>query len=125
MEPITQTIIAALTSGIHLIGNEVAKDAYHTLKKRLLNSLPKNNQVAEVIEKLEQTPESKPLQERLNTELATAKVADNSEVVALLQTLIEQMKQSENGKAALSKFNIQAEKIVNVGETITMGNINL
>lgn len=121
MEPITSAIIAALVSGINAVGSEAVKDAYSALKGWLLDNLSSNSETADALEELESNPEAALPQERLNAELVEARVADNSEVLALLKTLIEKMKESDNGKAALSKFNIQAEKIGAVGDNISIG----
>lgn len=120
MDSITSVIIAALVSGVNSAGSEAVKDAYCALKSWLLKNLPQNSGAADALKELEKSPEAELPQTRLNTELVELTVTDNTEALALLRALVEKMNESDNGKAALSKLNIQAEKIGAVGEKITI-----
>ncbi len=118
MEQITAVISAALAIGLNEVGKTAAKDAYSTFKNKLSTILGQESEALQSLEKLEARPESKECLMTLNEELAHSKANEHPDIQELLAALASKLEESESGQAALSQFNIKAEKIGAIANTI-------
>ncbi len=131
VEQITTAIIAALVSGINSIGGEAVKDAYSALKNKLVDvfSSDNNNNAVDALEKLEEKPESTARQELLKEEFEEVNLEQQPEhqedLLQLVNALLQKMDETDVGRTALSKYNIQAQKIGIAGDNATVTNLNL
>ena len=122
MEPITAAIVAALASGIGSVTNTAISDAYSALKTQLSEMLSSDSDAVDALQSLEKKPESSGRQNVLNEELLQANVERSAEIKQLLKNLLENLSQTESGKEALSKYNINADKIGVVGDNAQIKN---
>jgi hypothetical protein len=111
MDPITGSIVAALAAGVAGGATEVGKklmvDAYDALKKALEEKRGEEDEVVEAVEALEQKPASEARQAVVAEEVAEAELAQDEELVALAQALLEALEETPQGQEALSKYNVQ------------------
>jgi tetratricopeptide (TPR) repeat protein len=97
MDQISQSIIAALSTGI-TIGrveanpNPAAIKAYETLKTALSRKFGSDSELFDAVAKLEQKPESHARQEVLREEMAAAEANQDSELLAFSEILLEKLK---------------------------------
>lgn len=118
MESITAVISAALLSGLNDVGKAATKDAYSGLKNQLKKLLGQESEPIKSLEKLEKKPDSEARQAVLNEDLVALKVVEKIEIQALVEALSKQLAATDSGQAALSQFNIKAEKIGVVAHTV-------
>lgn len=118
MEPITAVISAALAIGLNEVGKSAAKDAYSAFRNKLSTILGQKSEALQSLEKLEARPESKGRLMTLDEELAHSKAIEHPDIQEILAALANKLEESEGGQAALSQFNINAEKIGAIANTI-------
>jgi hypothetical protein len=118
MEPITVVLAAALASGLTEVGKLAVKDAYSALKEKLVTLLGKDSEPLKTLEKLESRPDSEGRRLMLDEEFVESKVSESAEIRELVETLSNKLKESDSGKAALAQFNINAETIGVVANTV-------
>ena len=118
MEPITAVIAAALATGLKEVGKIATKDAYNALKQKLVTLLGKDSEPLKTLEKLESRPDTEWRRLKLDEELVESKVSESAEIRELVDALSNKLKESDSGKAALAQFNINAETIGVVANTV-------
>lgn len=116
MDPITAALVAALASGINSVTNIAIKDAYTALKNKLFTTLSGQSDALDALKNLEKKPESKGHQAVLDEELVNFNLTQDEEIKLLLTNLLDQLRQTESGKEALSKYTVTAKKIGVVGD---------
>ncbi|MEO9943848.1 hypothetical protein [Paraglaciecola sp.] len=114
MEPITTTIVAALTASLSDVTKVAVKDAYIALKTKIISLTTVN--VAVAVKELESAPDSQGRQLVLSEELTKADIAEIDEIQELLSQLMIQLNKNDNHVP--EKFNINAEKIGVVADKI-------
>jgi hypothetical protein len=122
VEPITAAIVAALASGLGSVTNTAVKDAYSALKMKLSNMLSSDSDAVVALQSLEKKPDSSARQNVLNEELLQANLEQSADIQQLLKNLLENLSQTEFGKEAMSKYNINADKIGVVGDNTRIKN---
>lgn len=112
MDPITTAIVAALTAGVTTgttdVGKKALVDAYDGLKAVIKKKFGKS-EIPEAIEKLEARPESESRKGMVSEEIGVEKADKDPDVLSALQALVDSMKESPQGRQAISKFNIQGD----------------
>ena len=112
MDPITGAIVAALAAGVASGATEVSKkvivDAFDGLKAALKKKFGDDSDLAEAVDKLEARPDSTGRQETLKEEVEIAKANDDAQLQQLAEALIEALKSTPEGKAAVSRYQIDA-----------------
>ena len=125
MDPVSTALIAALTGGLTQAVKNSINDAYGALKKALSKGRGDNSDLIKTVDKLEADPGSDELRAALSDKIAREKLADQEDIQRLAAALIEALKQTMEGRAAVSKFTVKAGKIGVVGDGNTINNINL
>jgi len=97
MDPITKSIIAALSAGILTAEattnqNPAAIKAYETLKNALARKFGNGSDLLDAVAKLEQKPQSHARQEVLREEIAGVQADRDLDLLAFSQTLLEKLK---------------------------------
>jgi hypothetical protein len=120
MDPISAAIVTALAAGVAggvgEAGKKLMVDAYDALKAALRQKCGVDSEVVEAVEKLEKKPDSAGRQGTLQEEVEAAKAADDTELKQLAQALLKALKDTPEGQAAMSKYNVTAENIGVVGD---------
>ncbi len=102
MDPITTSIVAALTTGITTsaskVGQQAILDAYTALKNLLKKKFGDQSDIIKSVEGLEAKPESAGRQETLKEEIAAAKVGQDPEICKAAQALLDQIRQQPHGE---------------------------
>jgi hypothetical protein len=102
MEPITTSLVAALTaatvSGLSDATKKAIVDGYNGLKALISKKVGNHREVAEAIDKLEAKPDSPGRQQTLSEELQDAKIAADPELVSAAQALLELIKAMPHGE---------------------------
>jgi hypothetical protein len=88
MDPITSAIVAALGQ----LGADVIKNAYDALKAAIAEKCGVDSDVTEAIHNLEKKPESTGRKETLREEVEATVLEGDSEILELVQTLLEEIK---------------------------------
>jgi formylglycine-generating enzyme required for sulfatase activity/energy-coupling factor transporter ATP-binding protein EcfA2 len=116
MEPTTvvsTAIIAAIsagvTGGVTAVGRQAIVDAYEALKKGIKAKIGKKSKSAKAIQELEEDPDSKGWQALLAEKVQTENVGDHSELVHVARELIKALDESEAGRHALAKYQVDAK----------------
>jgi hypothetical protein len=108
MDPITTTILAALSvMGSELIKSGV-KDAYEGLKAAIREKWGESAPISKAIVALEEDPQSKAQAAVLQEKVGDVKATDDPEVARALHNLVEQMKTDGVGVAKVAgiQFNM-------------------
>lgn len=102
MEPITTSIVAALTAGAATGLTDATKkaiaDGYSGLKALIGKKVGGHREVTEAIQKLEAKPDSAGRQQTLAEELQEAKIATDPELLSTAQSLLELIKALPQGE---------------------------
>ena len=96
MDPVTiiaGALIAGATAGATDVASQAVKDAYAALKKLVVGRFGAQTGVEEAIASLEEKPNRKGRQEEVKDEVAESGAADDEEVLAQAQALLELLKQ--------------------------------
>ena len=113
MDPITLTIIAAITAGVaqgvSKVGEQVIVDTYQSLKNAIRNRFGEESKIIKAVNNLEEEPDFKPNQEMLDARLEQTKANTDTELVKLAKQLAEALKSSSKGQEAISKYNVDAK----------------
>lgn len=125
MDPVSTALIAALTGGLTQAVKNSINDAYGALKKALSKGRGDNSDLIKTVNKLEADPGSGELRAALTDKIAGEKLADQEDIQRLADALTEALKQTGEGRAAVSKFTVKADKIGVVGDHATINNLNL
>jgi hypothetical protein len=115
VESITATIVASMASGVT---SAVVKDAYSALKTKLFDILSSYRCAMDVLQGLEQKPKSSGRQNLLNEELLQTNFEQSGEIQQLLKNLLKTPKCKE----ALSKYNINGDKVDKVSNNAHIKN---
>ena len=127
MDPITLAIVSAVAAGVTAGATDVGKnllvDAYTALKDALKAKLGMDSKVAKAVEELEEEPESDAQKAVLKERVAKAQIADDTQLVALANTLLAAAKAQPGGAELVQQIitgdnNIQAS---NSTVTVTHG----
>jgi hypothetical protein len=101
MDPVAAAVVAALAAGAATsagqVGEQVLVDAYTGLKALLRRKFGEQSGVAKAVQELEAKPDSTGRKETLKEEVADAKAAEDPEVRAVAEALLEQVKQRPGG----------------------------
>ncbi|MBN1482774.1 hypothetical protein EH223_12410 [candidate division KSB1 bacterium] len=130
MDPISAAVVAALASGLTAglgeTGKKLVVDAYNGLKSALRRKFGEKSKVVQAVDHLEQKPDSSERQQTVQQELAAAKATKDDELKNLAAALLKALNEMPQGRAAMKKYNIIAEKIGIVGDhTHIEGDLNL
>jgi formylglycine-generating enzyme required for sulfatase activity/energy-coupling factor transporter ATP-binding protein EcfA2 len=116
MEPttvISTAIIAALsagvTGGVTAVGKQAILDSYEALKKAIKSKFGKQSSSAKAIEELEHNPHEEGHQLILKGNMALEKVGTDPDIVGIARELIIALHESESGRKALAKYNVDAK----------------
>jgi hypothetical protein len=118
MDPITTTIIAAITAGaaksIGQVAEKAIVDGYQALKSLIVRKLGDESKVVRAIKDIEDEPESKAYQAVLEEQVAKSGVDKDTEVVKAAQGLQEQIKAQPDGEqhiqSASGSYIAQADR---------------
>lgn len=120
MDPVSAAIIAGLAAGVAggatEVGKNVMVDAYSALKAALKQKFGVDSDLADAVENLEKKPDSAGRQETLKEEVEATRAANDAELKQLAQALLAALKESPEGRAAMSKYQIEAGNIGVVGD---------
>jgi len=129
MDPITTAIVTAVSAGAAAgatdVGKKAIADAYNGLKALIVKKF--GNDLADAVKKVEDKPDSKGRVEVLSEEVENAKAHEDSEVLALVKTLVEALAKTPEGQKAIGKYNlnIQNSNVGAIGDNLTIkGGIN-
>jgi hypothetical protein len=113
MDPISSAIVAAVTAGVTggvaAVGKEAIVDAYKGLKNWIANKLGIDAKVIQAIAEVEAAPESNARQMVLVEEMAHADIDKAPELQELASQLIVALKETQEGRTAVAKFQIDAK----------------
>ena len=102
MDPLTTSIIAAITAGAATGATDVAKkaiaDGYDALKGLIKKKFGGNSQVVDAMDKLQAKPDSAGRRETLAEEIREIKAAEQPELLAAAGSLLELIKAMPNGE---------------------------
>lgn len=111
MDPITGAILAALAAGViggaTEVGKKVIVDAYEALKAAIKKKYGEGSKIAQAVADVEEEPDFKPSQDALAGRVEQAKAVEDEELVKLAETLKAALDKTAEGKAAMSKYNLQ------------------
>jgi hypothetical protein len=120
MDPITVTLLAALTAGVAggvtKVGSELIVDAYGALKGALKARFGNDSNVAQAVDAMEKEPDFEPNQQALSGRLKQENATNDPELLNLTQKLAEALVAESKGTEVLGKYNIQAKNIGVVGD---------
>lgn len=108
MDPITTAIIAAVAAGITDIGKKAVGDAYQGLKTLIKSKFGQENKISKAITELEASPEAEGRKQILAETVAQQKAAQDPELLNIAKELIRALQESESGRQALAKYQIDA-----------------
>jgi hypothetical protein len=116
VDPITASILAAATAGIAAgvaggateVAQKAIVDAYNALKAKLIDRFDRSGEIAQAVESLEKNPESEGRQAVVREEIEAAKAFEDPELQGLATKLLEALGSSPQGKAAISKYQVDA-----------------
>jgi polyisoprenoid-binding protein YceI len=114
MDPITGAIVSYLSTAAAGMaagataeaGKLMISDAYQSLKSTIQKKFGSESKAAKAVAALEQEPDFKPNQEALAGRLEQAGAAEDTELQKLAAALVEALRQSEEGQAALAKYQV-------------------
>ena len=109
MDPITTAIVAALSAQVPGVGKLIVTDAYNALKQAIRKRFGKGSKVDKAVQTLEDEPDFKPHQDALAGRVEQVGAGTDNELLNLAAALTEALKQSADGRAALSKFSVTME----------------
>jgi hypothetical protein len=113
MEPITTTIVTALTAGATASLTETAKiavsDAYAGFKRLIIRKFGEQSPVVQAIQQIENKPASEERQRTLNEEIEEANLSSDPEIAQAIEAL----------KSILEKNNIASN--INIIQVNGMG----
>ena len=99
MDPLTTAVLAALTK----LTEPAIKDAYEGLKALIVKKFGSKHEVTKAVESLEQKPESTGRRETLQEEATTAKVLDDRDIAAAVNTLLERLGKQPGGQQTVQQ----------------------
>jgi hypothetical protein len=113
MDPVSAAIITGLAAGVAggatEVGQKLIVDAYDALKAALKQKFGAGSDVVEAVEHLEKKPEAPARQAGVEAEIKAAQADADPDVVAAAQAVLEALKNTPEGKQALSKYQIDAK----------------
>ena len=102
MDPISTTIIAAVTagvtSGITDAGKKAMVDSYNVLKDLIKKKIGRDSKVSKAIHELEEEPDSDAQQKLLIERMAKTDVDQDQKIVQAAHELMEQLKKAPDGE---------------------------
>ena len=122
MDTFIATILAAIAAGAAQAGKSAVVDSYTGLKKLIQDKYGKS-QLPAAVNSLETMPDSKNRQGMLQEEIELTKADKDPDILKALEILTAVLKESPEGKKAISKFNIQAENIQGVVQAEKIDNL--
>ena len=99
MDVITTAIISALAG----LSKDAVKDSYNALKAALKKKFGSESKIVDVVEGLEDNPDSKGRQAVLQEEVEAAKVNDDNEIVQLAQELLDRLKDQPGEEVVITQ----------------------
>jgi hypothetical protein len=126
MDPISAAIIAAATAGVAggvtAVGKQAIVDAYKGLKNWIAKKHGGDAKVVQAIAEVEAAPQSKARQMVLVEEMSNANIDKESEPQELASQLIAALKETQAGRAAVAKFQIDAKgaQVAVIGDHATI-----
>jgi len=109
MDPVTTAIVAAVTAGVTDIGKKAFGDAYQGLKSLIKSKFGQDNKLSKAITAVEDNPESKGCQLVLAETVEHEKADQDHELIHIAAQLIQALTETEQGRQAVSKFQIAAK----------------
>ncbi len=109
MDPLSVILSAVVTGAATALkptAEQAVKDAYAGLKRLIVNRYGDKADVSSAVEKVEAKPESEGRQLTLKEELTDAGADQDEELVQLAQALLEALKSTAEGRAAVSKYQV-------------------
>ena len=94
MEPISTTLIAAVSAMGSIVGKKAVEDAYQSLKKLIIKKIGRDSKVSRAIAELEDEPASKAQQQLLIERMDKTDVDKDQEIVQAARLLMEQLKKN-------------------------------
>lgn len=115
MDPISTSIVAALTagaiSGATKAGEQAISDAYNGLKELLKKKLGAKSKVVKAVKELEANPKSEARKAVVKEEVAVAKADKDKDLIKAAQSLLKTIKAKPGGdqivQMAVGDQNIQ------------------
>jgi hypothetical protein len=108
MDPITLSIIGALSLGATSGATDIAKkaivDGYEGLKALIKKKFGGESKAAEAIEKFQDTPDSPKRKETLAQELKAVNAAEDPELLQAAQSLLEALKALPRGEQNIQQI---------------------
>ncbi len=108
MDPITTAIVAAVSAGVTDVGKKAFTDVYQSLKDLIKSKFGEDNKVSKAIADLEDNRKSKGQQMVLAENMALEKADQDSELIKLSKQLFQALKETESGRRAVAKYQIDA-----------------
>jgi hypothetical protein len=108
MDPITTAIITAVSAGITDIGKKAFYDAYQGLKGLIKSRYGQDNKILKAIADLEENPASKGRRMILAEIMVQEKADQDSELMSFARQLIQEFKETEQGRQAMAKYQVDA-----------------
>ena len=114
MDPITSTILAALTAGVTRIaadapaeiGKMAIKDAYEALKTALRNKFGGESKLARAVSELEEEYDYKPNQQNMAGRIEQVNATADDDLLKLMRDLANALAKTPEGRAGMAKFNV-------------------
>lgn len=102
MDPISTAILAGLAAGVAGgvtdAGKKLIVDAYEALKAALQQKFGVNSELVETVGKLEKKPDRPDYKQTLEYAVKDSGAAEDADLVAKAQALLEQLKQQPGGE---------------------------
>jgi hypothetical protein len=94
MEPISTTLIAAISAMGSIVGKKAVEDAYQSLKELIMRKFGKDSKVSKAIVELEEEPESKAQKHLLIERMEKSDADKDEQIVQAAKILMEQLKKT-------------------------------
>jgi hypothetical protein len=98
MEPISTTIIAAISAIGSIVGKKAVEDAYKGLKDLIWKKFGRDSKVSRAIDELEEEPDSKAQQQLLIERMAKTDADRDQKIIQAANALMEQLKKTPSGE---------------------------
>ncbi len=108
MDPISTAVVAFLVAGLKDVGKSAATDCYNGVKNWIVKKLGNDAKVTKAIVEVEDAPDSKARQMVLEEEVGKANIANEPELLKLVEALVAALKETNEGRQAMAKFQVDA-----------------
>jgi hypothetical protein len=104
MEPITTSIVAAVTAGVAKVGGQAITDAYTGLKELLKRKFGAESKLVKAAEEVEANPQSKSRPATLNEEVLAAKADQDPDILKAAEALLVKLKETPGGQTIVNQI---------------------